>query len=76
MSVSQPQSRYRGKRGLNKMPKGRTLIIELDELGEPVDPIGVMGPYKSTCGVIVKNNIPIMLDVLNAVTIIFLLRIT
>jgi hypothetical protein len=48
------------------MPKGRTLINELDELEEPVDPIGVMGPYKSTCGVIVKNNFPIKYRVWSA----------
>ncbi|KAG2577077.1 hypothetical protein PVAP13_6NG080030 [Panicum virgatum] len=41
------------------MPKGRSLITELDELGEPVAPVKVMGPYKSAIGVVVKENVPI-----------------
>ncbi|KAG2562468.1 hypothetical protein PVAP13_8KG074601 [Panicum virgatum] len=49
----------RAKRGRNKMPKGRSLITELDELGEPVAPVKVMGPYKSAIGVVVKENVPI-----------------
>ncbi|RLN07559.1 hypothetical protein C2845_PM11G16470 [Panicum miliaceum] len=49
----------RPKRGWNKMPKGQSLITELDELGEPVAPIKVMGPYKSAIGVVVKESVPI-----------------
>ena len=32
----------RPKRCRNKMPKGRSLITELDELGEPIAPVKVM----------------------------------
>jgi hypothetical protein len=47
------------KRGRNKMPKGRSLITELDELGEPVAPVSVTGPYKSSIGVVVRENVHI-----------------
>ncbi|XP_039787539.1 uncharacterized protein LOC120653952 [Panicum virgatum] len=56
----------RAKRGRNKMPKGRSLITELDELGEPVAPVKVMGPYKSAIGVVVKENVPITYRYWNA----------
>ncbi|KAG2534049.1 hypothetical protein PVAP13_9NG227722, partial [Panicum virgatum] len=56
----------RAKRGRNKMPKGRSLITELDELGEPVAPVNVMGPYKSAIGVVVKENVPITYRYWNA----------
>ena len=54
------------KRGRNKMPKGRSLITKLDELGEPIAPIKVMGPYKSAIGVVVKQNVPITYRYCNA----------
>jgi hypothetical protein len=38
---------------------GKQFITELDPAGEPVVPFGVMGPYKTTIGVLLKDNIPI-----------------
>jgi hypothetical protein len=39
------------------MPKGRFTILQLDPVGEPIDPIDVAGPYKTTIGVIVRDYI-------------------
>ena len=65
-TMASAAGRGMSKRGRNKMPKGRSLITKLDELGEPIAPIKVMGPYKSAIGVVVKQNVPIMYRYCNA----------
>ena len=45
----------RPKRGRNKMPKSRSLITELDELGEPVTPVKVMELSTHNLGVIHRS---------------------
>ena len=39
------------------MRTGKQFITELDPIREPVVPFGVMGPYKTTIEVLVKDNI-------------------
>ena len=41
------------------MHNGKQFITELDLVGEPMVPFGVMGPYKKAIEVLVKDNIPI-----------------
>ena len=35
------------------------VITLVDSAREPIEPVGVMGPYKMAIGVLVKDNIPI-----------------
>jgi len=41
------------------MPKGRFTITEVDQAGEPIEPIKILGPYKTAIGCIVRDTIPI-----------------
>jgi hypothetical protein len=45
----------RPKQGRNKIPKGRSLITELDELGEPVAPVKVVEQSTHNLGVIHRS---------------------
>ena len=56
-------ARCQAKRGPSKLPtlpSGAEHVITLvDPAGEPIEPVGVMGSYKTAIGVLVKDNIPI-----------------
>ena len=56
-------ARYWAKRGPTKLatlPSGAKHVITLVDLArEPIESIGVMGPYKTAIRVLVKDNIPI-----------------
>ena len=42
------------------LPSGAKHVITLvDLVREPIEPVGVMGPYNTAIGVLVKDNIPI-----------------
>ena len=42
------------------LPSGAKHVITLvDPAEEPIEPVGVMGSYKTAIGVLVKDNIPI-----------------
>ena len=51
--------RRQARRGKSKLRTGKQFITELDPTGELVLPFGVMAPYKTAIGVLVKDNIPI-----------------
>ena len=46
-------------RGPLKIPTGRFVIIEVSPAGEPTAPKRVLRPYKSVCGIVVKDHVPI-----------------
>ena len=49
-----------GPSKLPTLPSGAKHVITLvDPDGEPIELVGVMGPYKMAIGVLVKDNIPI-----------------
>src|SRR5579883_1316121 len=47
------------RRGRNKAPTGRLVILEVDDTGEPCEPSSVLGPYKTAIGYHVRDVIPI-----------------
>ena len=54
----QSQERHR-VRGPLEMPTGLFVIREVSLAGEPTAPDRVLGPYKSICGIAVKDHMPI-----------------
>ena len=58
-TTSDRPPRRQARRGRSKLRTGKQFITKLDLAGEPVVPFGVMGPYKTAIGVLVKDNIPI-----------------
>ena len=41
------------------MPTGQFVITEVSSTGEPTTPERVLGPYKSVCGITIKDHVPI-----------------
>ena len=58
-TTSDRPPRRQARRGQSKLCIGKQLITELHPAREPMVPFGVMGPYKTTILVLVKDNIPI-----------------
>ena len=58
-TTSDRPPRHQARRGRSKLRVCKQFITELDLVGEPVVPFGVMGPYKKAIRVLVKDNIPI-----------------
>jgi hypothetical protein len=56
-------ARCRGKRGPSKLPTlpngAKHVIIELDAAREPIEPLTILGSYKTSIGVLVKDHVPI-----------------
>ena len=49
----------RSVRGPSKMPKERCVVTEVSPAGEPTAPDRVLGPFKTVCGIAVKDFVPI-----------------
>lgn len=49
----------RAGRGPSKKPTGRFIVTEVSETGEPLAPHNSVAPYKTACGVIVRDKVPV-----------------
>jgi len=69
VSVDHPETqasdepKHRKGRGRNKMPVGRYVITRLSDAGVPIEPIQAANKFKTVCGVVVRDHIPIIFRV-------------
>src|SRR6266540_6282540 len=49
--------------GRNKMPVGRYVITRLSDAGVPIEPIQAVNKFKTACGVVIRDHIPIVFRV-------------
>ncbi len=53
-------SQVRRGRGPNKLPSGRFVITEVNEVGDPTQPPISVNAWKTSVGKLVRENVPIM----------------
>jgi len=62
-TIADRRARCQEKRGPSKLPtlpsNAKHVITLVDPAKEPIEPVGVIGPYKIAIKVLVKDNIPI-----------------
>ena len=69
VSVKHPETQAsdepkpRKGRGRNKMSVGRYVIMRLSDAGVPIEPIQAANKFKTACGVVVRDHIPIIFRV-------------
>ena len=57
--MSSEGKQTRNRRGPSKMPLGRHVVLEITEVGHPLVPAKASGPFKTACGVVARDAVPI-----------------